>query len=151
MVGGLLVAFLAERSVVETEMSAVIIMHFPLCLKKGGNSVEKYNNLSDNLRAYQNKRKNTLSEFSKELGIAKSTLQSVMMDGNTTVDTLIRIASALKVTLDELVFGNAGPKETDRVQCLLNEMKWYIDMPTEKQEKFRSHLNEMLNLLGYDG
>ena len=41
------------------------------------------------------------------MGIPKSTVQAIMMDGNTTVDTLIRMANALNISLDDLVFGES--------------------------------------------
>ena len=43
--------------------------------------MKRDNHLSDNLKVYQRERGKTLSEFSREIGIAKSTLQSVMVDG----------------------------------------------------------------------
>ena len=63
------------------------------------------NNLSKNLRDFQTEMRKTLMEFSKEPGIAKSTVQSAMEGGNTTLDTAIRMAEQLGVTLDDLVFG----------------------------------------------
>ena len=64
--------------------------------------MEKTNHLSDNLRAYQYAQGKSLAELSMEFGIARSTVQSVMADGNTTLDTLIRIACAMHCSLDEL-------------------------------------------------
>ncbi len=46
--------------------------------------MEKQNHLSDNLKAYQHARGQSLAEFSTELGIAKSTVQSILSDENTT-------------------------------------------------------------------
>lgn len=112
--------------------------------------MERSNNLSDNLKVYQNARRKSLAEFSEELGIARSTMQSILVDGNTTVDTLIRMANTLYVSLDELVFGNLPSKRLDSVQCFLRDMEWFSSLPPEKQEKFRSLLCELLTLLEYD-
>ena len=109
--------------------------------------MKRDNHLSDNLKTYQRVRGKTLSEFSREIGIAKSTLQSVMVDGNTTVDTLIRIANALGVTLGELVFGNIQRVEIDAVRKVLSEVEWYVQIPGDKQEKMVYHLSELMKLI----
>ena len=112
--------------------------------------MERNNHLSENLRAYQNAKNQTLAEFSQELGVARSTVQSIMVDGNTTVDTLVLMANALQVTLDDLVFGGSPIKNTRDVQHFLRNVGWFTRLPGEKQEKFRYHLHELLKLLEYD-
>lgn len=92
----------------------------------------------------------TLAEFSLELDIPKSTLQSVMVDGNTTVDTLVRMSNALNESLDKLVFGEHQTKRIEDVKRFLDEVSWFVKLSSEKQEKFRYHLNEMLMLLDYE-
>ena len=111
--------------------------------------MERKSRLAENLRAYQQERGKTLSEFAAELGVARSTLQSVMLDGNTTADTLIRIANGLDVTLDELVFGD-GPLP-DRAQDPLAKMAYYVRMPLSRRDLFRDYLNKLLDLLDMDG
>ena len=113
--------------------------------------MNRKNRLSNNLRLYQAERQKTLLEFSKELGIARSTLQPVMVDGNTTVDTLIRIANALGATLDDLVFGAIQPVQTDQIQNFLHNIDWYAQLTPEKQELFRYHLGEILRLFSHEG
>lgn len=118
---------------------------------KEGNDVERNNHLSENLKAYQSAKKKSLAEFSQELGVARSTVQSVMTDGNTTVDTLVRMANALHVSLDDLVFGQLPIKELDDVQLFLRNIGWFTKLSIEQQKKFRYHLHELLKLLEYDG
>ena len=112
--------------------------------------MERTNLLSINLKAYQRAKKKTLAEFSEELGIAKSTIQSVMMDGNTTMDTLIRVANALQVSLDELVFGELPVKRMNDVQCFLKEINCFVELSPEKQKRFRYLLDELLKLCEND-
>ena len=89
--------------------------------------MERNNHLSENLKAYQRAKKKSLAEFSQELGVARSTVQSVMTDGNTTVDTLVRMANALHVSLDDLVFGQLPIKELDDVQLFLRNIGWFTN------------------------
>ncbi len=109
--------------------------------------MKRDNHLSDNLKVYQREQGKTLSEFSREIGVAKSTLQSVMIDGNTTVDTLIRIANGLDITLDDLVFGEMQTEQIDKVKKLLTEMQWYMQLAEEKRERLRYHLQEIVRLM----
>lgn len=67
----------------------------------------------------------SLSDFARELSIPKSTIQAAMADGNTTLDTLIRIANALGVSLDELVFGTVSIEAAGKARCLLRQVEWY--------------------------
>lgn len=112
----------------------------------------KINLLSSNLKAYQTARSKSLLEFSEELGIPKSTVQSIMLDGNTTLDTLIRMANALDVSLDELVSGDLPTKQKQLhdLQSFLHEVGWFTKLSPKKQESFRYHLGELLGLLGYE-
>ena len=69
-----------------------------------------------------------------------------MIDGNTTVDTLIRIANGLDITLDDLVFGEMQTEQIDKVKKLLTEMQWYMQLAEEKRERLRYHLQEIVRL-----
>ena len=108
--------------------------------------MERNNRLSENLRLYQKSRGKTLAEFSSDLGIARSTVQSVLLDGNTTVDTLIRMANALEVSLDELVFGMPAPG----VSSLINDSSWFTRLPPREQDRFRCCLEELFRLARRD-
>ncbi len=112
--------------------------------------MEKTNHLSDNLRAYQHAQGKSLAELSLEFGIARSTIQSVMTDGNTTLDTLIRIACAMHCSLDELVFGGQPVKRMDGVRSFMGQLEWFAGLPAEKQEKLVFHSMEILKLLEHD-
>ena len=118
--------------------------------RKGGETAERSNRLSENLKAFQQERRKTQAEFSIELGIPKSTVQSIMVDGNTTVETLNRMANPLDVSLDELVFGELPTKQVHDIQRFLCDVGWFMKLSADKQERFRYHLGELLKLLEYD-
>ena len=108
--------------------------------------MERNSRLSDNLRLYQKARGETLAEFSAGLGIARSTVQSVLIDGNTTVDTLVRMANALNVSLDELVFG-ASAADGSGVQDFVDDSCWFARLSPEEQSRFRYYLSELFKLV----
>lgn len=111
----------------------------------GGENDEKHNHLAENLRLHQHLRGASLAEFSEELGIARSTVQSILSDGNTTVDTLVRMANAIDVSLDELVFGAPAAAQPD---CrLLTAPYWFAALPPEKQADFWGYAGRLRDLL----
>lgn len=113
--------------------------------------MKRNNNLSNNLRALQKARRVTQSEFAQALDMPKSTLQAVMLDGNTTLDTLIHLADALGVSLDELVFAEDLPERDGVVHWLLDGVRWYADQPADRQEQLRFHIEGILKILTRDG
>ena len=112
--------------------------------------MERNNDLSKNLKAYQAACGKSLAEFSLDLGIPRSTLQSLLIDGNTTVDTLVRMANSLDVSLEELVFGDIPVKQVRDIRRVLHEIGWFMKLSAEKQELFRYHFGELLRLMEYE-
>lgn len=106
--------------------------------------MEKSNNLSNNLKAYQQARNLSLIEFSEELSIPKSTLRSVMRDGNTTLDTAIRLAEGMGVSLDDLVYDKRLPERLSLGQLVLRGLEWYTSLSAETQATVASLLNEIM-------
>ena len=112
--------------------------------------MKRRNNLSINLKAFQKARHITQTEFAQALDLPKSTLQAVMLDGNTTLETLIHMANALDVTLDELVFDSCLPEKEGMIRWLLTGANWYAEQPAEGQEQLRYHIRSILELLTRD-
>lgn len=79
-------------------------------------------------------------EFAEELGIPKSTLRAVMKDGNTTLDTAIRIAESMGTGLDSLVHD----RQFSDKQFILRHMElagaWFAFLPEEKRRKIHRWL-----------
>lgn len=65
--------------------------------------MEKLKRFAQNLDNIKTRNNKSLTEFAQEIGIAKSTVQSILKDGNTTLDTAIRISTALGISLDDLL------------------------------------------------
>ena len=93
--------------------------------------MERRNNLSSNLKRMQAESRKSLAEFAKELGIPQSTLQNIMKEGNTTLDTLMQISLHTDRSLDELVLGEAHDSTTwDMTSRLISG---YAQMKPEEQ------------------
>lgn len=109
--------------------------------------MQRKNNLSKNLKTLQKVRHITQAEFARELDMPKSTLQTVMMDGNTSLDTLIHIANALNISLDELVFGERPSEREWLIGALFNCIGWFAGQSAERQKKLHYHIDGLMNLL----
>ena len=111
--------------------------------------MERENRLSQNLSAIRNALyPKTLSEIADEIHISKSTLQSAIATGNVNLDTAIRIANVLHVSLDTLVFGTLESAKVNFLQQQLRIFSWYVLLSPSKQEQFLYHFSELLKLLG---
>ena len=110
--------------------------------------MERINHLSENLSAIRNALyPKTLSEMASEIHISKSTLQDAMATGNVNLDTAIRLANALNLSLDELVFGTVNSQQFEFLHHQLHMFSWYVLLPLGKQKQFVLHLSAILELL----
>ena len=88
---------------------------------------------SKNLEAIREYHSQSIAEFAQEVGIAKSTLQSVRISGNSTLDTAIRIADGLNLPLDSLVGDDHLPEKVCLVRCLLRSIDWFQKLSRSEQ------------------
>ena len=112
--------------------------------------MEKEIKLSDTLRTFRALRGESLAEFSSEVGIPKSTVQSIIKTGNASLDTLIRISDRLGVSLDILVFGSdSGVSEayTNWMPFFLRGAECFDRLSQENQKRLCYHLSEILRLM----
>lgn len=89
----------------------------------------------------------SLGEFSKELGIPKSTLQTVLEHGNTTLDTAVRISDGLKLPLDTLLNDGLLCEKLDITQHLLGCLDWFRRLSPEDQAAVTLHFGKILEVI----
>lgn len=89
----------------------------------------------------------SLTEFAKEIGIPKSTLQSILEDGNTTLDTAIRISKGLNIPLDTLLRDESTNTNFSIIQWLLKGLSWYSELPAEDQKEVLLLISKLLEVL----
>lgn len=109
--------------------------------------MDKHNHLANNLNAIKEARHRTLSEFSKEIGIPKSTLQYILTDGQTTLDTAMRISSALHIPLDALVTGALPAEELALLSNICESFAWFSTLEQENKDTVVFYLNKLLDVL----
>lgn len=110
--------------------------------------MEKENFLSENLKACQRSRGMSLMEFAEELDVPKSTLRAILKDGNTTLETAIRIAVNMGIGLDRLVHD----RQFSEKQLILVHLEWvgdwFMSLPKETRGKIARLIAEIWTLIG---
>ena len=101
---------------------------------------------SKNLEAIREFNGQSIAEFAQEVGIAKSTLHSVRISGNTTLDTAIRIADGLDLPLDSLVGDNRLPEKVNIIQYLLRSVDWFQTLSISEQKEAILHFQKILEM-----
>lgn len=86
----------------------------------------------ENLNALKESRQLSLTEFSAELHIPRTTLQAVLNGGQTTLDTACRIADASHIPLSVLTNQTASAKCLDVLQCWLTCVDWYSSLSEDR-------------------
>ena len=102
---------------------------------------------SKNLEAIREFNGQSIAEFAQEVGIAKSTLHSVRISGNTTLDTAIRIAEGLNLPLDSLVRDNHLSEKVNIIQYLLRSIDWFRALSKSEQEEAILHFQKILEAI----
>ena len=107
--------------------------------------MEYARNLSKNLRAIRGFKSQV--EFSGEIGITKSTLQS--LEKGTTyarLDTLELISNRLGVPVSVLLADELTPVEHSVLLRVLRGMEWYTALPLSEQNSLLQWLQETLSV-----
>lgn len=104
-------------------------------------------NFSFNLRTIQKESNLSLAQFSRRLSIPKATMQSVMKEGNTSLDTACRISNALDMPLSALTSSTFGHETAHVLHRLLDVFSWYSSLSPQKQETVQVAINMILEVL----
>ena len=104
-------------------------------------------NFSLNLRAIQKESNLSLEKFAKKLRIPKATMQSVMKEGNTSLDTACKISNALEMPLSALTSSTFRPETAHILHRLLDVFSWYNNLSEEQQSIVQAAIHTILEVL----
>jgi len=102
---------------------------------------------SRNLENIRIKRGKSITEFSQELSIPKSTMQPILKTGNTTLNTAVNIASSLNISLDELVNGEGASEQMRFLRTVSEMLERFNHLNAEEQEKLKYHIMEIFDII----
>lgn len=109
--------------------------------------MENCNLLSKNLKSYQNFRELSLYEFSQELNIPKSTLRSILKEGNTTLETMIQISKALDISIDMLVLDKDMPDKLFIMKNIEKANNWLSTLSDDKKHEIASLISKIWEVI----
>lgn len=109
--------------------------------------MDKHDNFAKKLSWIRKNRGYTYAEFSKELDLPKSTIETIMNCGNTTLHTAIQISERLGIPLDLLLSDEPLDQEFNIVQWFMHGISTFSTLSAEQQYKISLYLNEILKVL----
>ena len=109
--------------------------------------MDRHRIFASNLASIQGLSSMSTSEFAKEIGIPTSTWQSILKDGNTTLNTAIRISEGTGVSLDQLTGDDYLPAKAAALDSFMRMFSFYCSLSAEQQDVMIEHLNAILELL----
>ena len=92
-----------------------------------------------------------MAEFAQETSAPKSTLQDVLKDGRTTLDTARCISHGLGIPLDILTNTVLSPQEVKLTLSVLHLLDWYDRLTSNDQQKAPQCIQTLLNLIQRGG
>lgn len=104
-------------------------------------------NLSNNLSTIRRLKQMSLTCFSEELGISKSTLQEIERGHSPSLDTLECIARHLDIPAAALIAESLHPEQAGLMLQVLQGLDWYQQFPVAVQQEFLSLFIRLLELL----
>ena len=108
---------------------------------------KKHKNLAESLRNLQKARRLSLAEFSRELDIPKSTLQAILTDGQTSLNTAMRISEKLSIPIDVLTNGVLSAGQIRILDELMLKLEWYDRLSKEKKKEAAEHVYALIQLI----
>lgn len=108
--------------------------------------MKKHEIFARNLETIRKINGQSLAEFAQEIGVPKSTLQSIRLSGHTTLDTATRIADGLNLPLDSLVGDVQLSEKLDIAEYLLRTVDWFRTLSSSEQEETILHFRNILEV-----
>lgn len=109
--------------------------------------MEKNRIFSKNLKIIRDRKRLSMAEFSAALDVPKSTIQSIMDGGNTTLYTAIHIADRLNIPLGVLLNEELSPDAVNILPVLISLFDWFAGLSITKQSAMASCLEQILAIL----
>lgn len=104
-------------------------------------------NMATVIRMIMQQRQKTLSEFSEELEISRSALQSYLREeGNPSIATVEHLARKLEIDPAVLITGVFEPDQTKIILAMFEVIRDVADLPAEKKQQFGERISAVIHL-----
>lgn len=109
--------------------------------------LDKTRIFAKNLNALRKSHGWSVGDMAAHARIPKSTMQTALTSGRTTLDTAIRIADGLGLSLDSLISDGQLTQKISTTQYLLQAVEWLWALPGGEQEEVVQHVQRILELI----
>lgn len=109
--------------------------------------LDKTRIFAKNLNALRKSHGWSVGDMATHAGIPKSTMQTALTSGRTTLDTAMRIADGLGLSLDSLVSDDLLVQKISTTQYLLQAVEWFQALSDSEQEEVAQHVQRILELI----
>ena len=107
--------------------------------------------LSHNLRLIYALRKQSLEDFSSELGIGHTTLQNILhQKSNLTLDTVDLIAERLRTSPYHLLSNQYSESDLACAALVLEAVEFFLSFPSAKRKRVSALLCQLLEVLAQE-
>ena len=96
--------------------------------------MDKHQNVASNLNMIRKAMGMSMSEFSKELGVPKSTIQSILEGGQMTLYTALLISERLKVPIDILTGTSLTTEKLEFLAGFMASFEWFSSLNEDGQK-----------------
>ena len=107
-------------------------------------------NLSNSLKALCEARNITLQELAEEINIPRSTLQSVLAEGNTTLETLGRISDGTGLPPEMLLQNDGASRKVGIARWVLQGIECYDALSDFQQQRLADYIDGIMEVVGND-
>ena len=105
--------------------------------------------LSERLKEMRSKKGCSVAEFAEELGISRSSLQSLLNGkGNPRIDTIEHMAKQLGIDPLELLTSETDNSEMRKIRAFANILSNTAQLPTAQQKLLMRRLLEISGMIG---
>lgn len=109
--------------------------------------MESRRNLSKNLRTIRELRQESQADFAREIGISKSTLQSIENEKGANLDTLTCIAQSLDIPVAALISSEDQMNDYKTAIKFLRCINFFFKLNPEEKRAFISAVRSLLDVL----
>ncbi len=109
--------------------------------------MDKHENFKKNIRMILQAEHLSIAELSRKTGVPRTTIQSVLRDGQTTLNTALRIADGLGIPFSVLTDSTPEAEQRQLLHELFSLFGWFNQLSSSDQQIILEHMRPILEVL----
>lgn len=112
--------------------------------------MDKHENFRKNIRTILQAEHLSITELSQKTGVPRSTIQSVLRDGQTTLNTALRLADGLGIPISVLIDSSPDTDQLQLLHGLFSLLGWFNRLSYRDQQTILEHMRPILEVLQHE-